>query len=192
MIYQILAFVVLMWFYGVYMGKLLIQKKQGIQTVQLGKGNKENATLIVERVLNSLSLSVVIAQIISIVMKYSIIPDQARFIGFLLGIIGNVFFTLSVITMKDSWRAGIPAKDKTRFVSRGIYRFSRNPAFVGFDCMYVGIFIMFCNIVLGILTVIFMVQLHLLILQEEKFLEKRFGAEYIAYKMKVFRYLGRR
>ena len=40
--------------------------------------------------------------------------------------------------MKDSWQAGIPDKDKTELVTTGIYRFSRNPAFLGFDLMYVG------------------------------------------------------
>lgn len=34
-------------------------------------------------------------------------------------------FLLSVLCMKDSWRAGIPDKDKTELVTGGIYRYSR-------------------------------------------------------------------
>ena len=39
--------------------------------------------------------------------------------------------------MKNSWRAGIPSEDKIEFVSNGIYKISRNPAFVGFDLLYI-------------------------------------------------------
>lgn len=37
-----------------------------------------------------------------------------------------------------------------------------------------------------------MVMLHLQILQEERYLENTFGADYIAYKQQGFRYLGRK
>ena len=48
--------------------------------------------------------------------------------------------------MKDSWQAGIPDKDKTELVTTGIYRFSRNPAFLGFDLMYVGALLLYGNL----------------------------------------------
>ena len=94
--------------------------------------------------------------------------------------------------MKDSWRAGIPEKDKTKLVTRGIYKISRNPAFLGFDIMYMGILLMFFNFGLLILTIYVMVMLHLQILQEEKYLTKTFGNEYLKYKSQVLRYIGRK
>lgn len=45
--------------------------------------------------------------------------------------------------MKDSWRAGIAENDKTEIVTSGIYQISRNPAFLGFDCVYIGLMLMF-------------------------------------------------
>ena len=54
--------------------------------------------------------------------------------------------------MKDSWRAGIPEKDKTELVTGGIYAFCRNPAFLGFDLMYIGVLCMYCNILTGAFT----------------------------------------
>ena len=98
----------------------------------------------------------------------------------------------AVMTMKDSWRAGIPNEDKTTFISTGIYNISRNPAFLGFDLMYVGICLIYCNILTIVFTLFAIIMLHFQILQEEKFLEKAFGNEYIDYKKKVFRYLGRK
>ncbi|BAL00477.1 hypothetical protein OBV_32780 [Oscillibacter valericigenes Sjm18-20] len=50
-----------------------------------------------------------------------LIPADARFTGFCIGMIGNMLFLISVVTMRDNWRVGIPAEDKTDFVSSGIY-----------------------------------------------------------------------
>ena len=41
--------------------------------------------------------------------------------------------------MRDFWRAGISETDKTELVTEGIYQISRNPAFLGFDLLYIGI-----------------------------------------------------
>lgn len=64
--------------------------------------------------------------------------------------------------------------------------------FLGFDLMYVGICLIYCNILTIVFTLFAIIMLHFQILQEEKFLEKAFGNEYIDYKKKVFRYLGRK
>ena len=93
--------------------------------------------------------------------------------------------------MKDSWRAGIPKKDKTALVTDGIYRYSRNPAFLGFDLQYIGVLLMFCNLLTGMFTTFAIVMLHLQILQEERYLTAAFGEEYLTYRHQVFRYLGR-
>ena len=51
---------------------------------------------------------------------------------------------------------------------------------------------MYCNLLTGMFTVFAMVMLHLQILQEEQYLAATFGAEYLDYRRRVFRYLGRR
>lgn len=38
MLYQIIAAALLLAFYGCYFGKMLLQRRQGIQTDQMGKG----------------------------------------------------------------------------------------------------------------------------------------------------------
>lgn len=101
-------------------------------------------------------------------------------------------FLLSVLCMKDSWRAGIPDKDKTELVTIGIYRFSRNPAFLGFDLMYVGVLLLYGNLLTLGFSVFAIVMLHLQILQEERYLVNTFGEPYQEYCRHVFRYLGRK
>ncbi|MDE6168227.1 MAG: isoprenylcysteine carboxylmethyltransferase family protein, partial [Acetatifactor sp.] len=94
--------------------------------------------------------------------------------------------------MRDSWRAGIAENDKTEIITNGIYSISRNPAFLAFDCVYIGLLLMFFHWVLLIFTIFAITMLHLQILQEEAFLTKAFGGEYINYQSKVCRYLGRK
>lgn len=189
--FKLMAIFILAVFYAIYFGKMIIQKKKGITTHQIGK-RKEKKLHTVETLMSVATFSVVIIQLLSVFFDWNIMPSGARFTGFCIAGIGDIFFLISVTYMKDSWRAGIPEKDKTKLVTDGIYKFSRNPAFVGFDFMYIGILLMFFNIGTLLFSLFSIVMLHLQILQEEKYMAKTFGEEYLEYKKKVFRYIGRR
>ena len=128
--YPLLALLVLAVFYGIYFTKMLLQKRAGIQTRQIGR-RKERRVHTVEVLMSVATLGVVSAQLLSIVFQWNWMPANARFTGFWIGMIGDAIFLCSVICMKDSWRAGIPDEDKTRLVTDGIYKFSRNPASFG-------------------------------------------------------------
>ena len=189
--YAILALLVLAVFYGVYFAKVLAQKRRGIQTRQIGR-RKERAIRTVEVLMSIATLGTPIAQLLSIAFGWSHLPANARFTGFCVGMLGDAIFLLSAWCMKDSWRAGIPDKDKTELVTTGIYRFSRNPAFLGFDLMYIGVLLLYGNLLTFGFSVFAIVMLHLQILQEERYLAETFGAPYQAYCRHVFRYLGRK
>ena len=189
--YTTLTLLVLAAFYGVYFAKVLAQKQRGIQTRQIGR-RKEKSIHTVEVLMSIATLGAPIAQLLSITFAWSHLPAGARFTGFCVGILGDAIFLLSVLCMKDSWRAGIPDKDKTELVTTGIYRFSRNPAFLGFDLMYVGVLLLYGNLLTLSFSVFAIVMLHLQILQEERYLVNTFGAQYQEYCHHVFRYLGRK
>ena len=189
--YRLLALLVLAAFYGVYLAKQWRQKRRGIQTMQIGR-EKGGQPRRVEALMGVATVGIVPAQLLSIGFGWSHLPAGARFTGFCVGMIGDLIFLISVLCMKDSWRAGIPEKDTTALVTDGIYRYSRNPAFLGFDLQYIGVLFMFCNLLTGTFTAFAIVMLHLQILQEERHLSAAFGAEYQAYRRQVLRYLGRR
>ena len=132
------------------------------------------------------------AEKLVIAFGWNHLPAGVRLTGFCVGMLGDAIFLLSVLCMKDSWRAGIPDKDKTELVTTGIYRFSRNPAFLGFDLMYVGVLLLYGNLLTLGFSVFAIVMLHLQILQEERYLVNTFGAPYQEYCRHVFRYLGRK
>ena len=187
-----LALVVLALFYAVYFGKMLAQRRQGIVTDQIGR-RREKTLHRVELLMKTATCAIVPAQLLSIALNWSALPDNARLTGFGVGLVGDGVFLAAVLCMRDSWRAGIPDRDKTALVATGgIYAFSRNPAFLGFDLMYAGVLLMYLNPLTAALTAFAVVMLHLQILQEERYMAGAFGEEYLRYKGRVMRYLGRR
>ena len=190
--FQIAAAVILLAFYGCYFTKLLAQRKKGIRTDQLGKG-KQGLTKGIELTTKLASVAAPAAEIVSIVLNTSGLPLWARWVGAGLGGCGVAVFVCAVATMRDSWRAGVSATDQTELVTGGIYRLSRNPAFLGFDLVYLGLALMFFNWVLWGLSIFAALMFHLQIVNvEEPFLLSVFGDDYLAYRKQVCRYLGRR
>lgn len=187
--YRMMALLVLAVFYGIYLSKQWRQKRRGIRTMQIGRRKDTHA---VETLMGIATVGIIPAQLLSIVMGWSHLGANARFTGFCIGSSGDLIFLISVLSMKDSWRAGIPEGDRTKLVKDGIYAYSRNPAFVGFDLQYIGVLLMYCNLLTGLFTVFAIVMLHMQILQEEKYLTSVFGTEYLEYRHQVYRYLGRR
>ena len=189
--YLWLALLVLVIFYGIYFAKMLVQKRQGVQTRQIGRV-KEKSVHRVEVLMSIATFAAPVIQILSILFGWNHMPANARFTGFCIGMLGDMIFLVSVLCMKDSWRAGIPDKDRTKLVTTGIYRYSRNPAFLGFDFMYVGLLVMHFNLSMLVVSAFAIIMLHLQILQEERYLTENYGDSYREYRKHVFRYLGRK
>ena len=190
MIYRIAAVFLMLVFYGAYFLKMLYQKKQGIVTDQMGKGKKHDKSYRTEIALKTVTILVPLIQLVSIVYGYSMLRIMGKIIGIYLALLGDIVFIIAVRTMKDSWRAGIARDDERGLVTEGIYRYSRNPAFLAFDLLDLGILLMFFNPILLIFTVFAIVMFHLQLLQEEEFLTGVFGDEYVKYRENTCRYIG--
>lgn len=192
MAFQIGALAILAVFYGCYFAKMLGQKRRGIQTDQMGKG-KTGFVKGVESTLKAASILTVVAEIVSIVLGTTCLPLWVRIAGAGFGAVGIAVFGAAMAAMGDSWRAGVPKEDKTELVKGGIFAYSRNPAFLGFDLVYLGIVLMFFNWALYIVSAFGAVMLHLQIVNvEEPFLLEAFGDEYLKYQKTVNRYFGRK
>lgn len=190
MIFKILIVVTMFIFYGCYFIKQIKQKKRGIRTNQLGK-NKKGFEKMIESLVMIFSISIVAFQVFSIIFTKNYLPYIIRWMGLIVGIIGDTFFILGVITMKDSWRAGVSHTDETQLITNGIYKISRNPAFLGFYLNYIGVLIVFFNIWLLVLTLITIVLFHLqIVFVEEKYLKETFKDDYLKYKKRTCRYFG--
>ncbi len=143
---KILGLVILALFYAVYLGKMLLQRRKGIQTDQIARGKRRDKVFWTELVLKIATYTVVVVELVSIFTSGSQLPTALRMTGALLGLAGDALFFVSVYTMRDSWRAGIAENDTTALVTNGIYAYSRNPAFLAFDLVYAGLLMMFFNV----------------------------------------------
>jgi len=99
-------------------------------------------------------------------------------------------FAYSVSTFRA---AGTPVpahKPTTAIVRTGPYRFTRNPIYLAFSLLQLGIAI-WVNSVWPLATLVAAVALiHLVVIRrEEQYLERRFGAQYLDHKASVRRWL---
>lgn len=112
-----------------------------------------------------------------------------RIAGIIVTGMGVAIFMIAMIQMRTSWRVGIDYSSKTALITNGLYRFSRNPAFVGFDLMFIGLYLMFPNGVTLCVALLNLISFHYLIVQEEKYLHRTFGESYRQFSQKTPRYL---
>jgi len=110
------------------------------------------------------------------------------YISYLTLSIGLFFTIFSLINLGKSTRLGLP-NENTTFIKIGLYRFSRNPMYIGFNLFTISSVLINANLIVLIFSLYSIIIYHFIIKGEEAFLEKRFGAEYINYKNKVRRYL---
>lgn len=192
MTFQILALAILLAFYICYFLKLLAQRRRGISTDQLGKG-KTGFVRAVELGVKGAAVVMPLAEAASILCNVTALPRWARAAGAVLGVLGVAAFACAAWTMGDSWRSGVSCEEKTELVTGGIYRFSRNPAFLGFDLVYLGQVLMFFSWPLLVLSAVTVLLFHLQIVNvEEDHLIAAFGQEYLTYRRQVNRYFGRK
>jgi protein-S-isoprenylcysteine O-methyltransferase Ste14 len=113
-----------------------------------------------------------------------------RIMGLIILSIGFIIGIFSLIAMKKSWRVGIKYDQKTKLVSSGVYRISRNPYFLSYYVLILGYIFVYPSLILLVLYVTLVFVFHKMILVEEKYLETMHGDLYLNYKKKVKRYFS--
>lgn len=185
-------------FFFSYLAKLIIlKKKYKIQANVLTKGNKDYQIKTTEALVKSTTfiwgvlwiLLSVSESLISQWIAPFVINDRLSSLGLLVIALGLVIFIVAMISMKTSWRVGIDKRTKSSLITEGIYRWTRNPAFVGFDLMFLGLFVTYPNsLTLGV-AILNVLVIHRLILQEENHLKVTFNEEYYKYHSNTKRYI---
>ncbi len=115
--------------------------------------------------------------------------ETIKIVGLIFVAIGFITGIFAMIAMKSSWRVGIKYNQKTKLVTSGIFRVSRNPYFFSYDILIFGYILVFPSLILVILYLTLAIVFHKMILEEEKYLETVHGNSYLDYKKKVNRYL---
>ena len=112
-----------------------------------------------------------------------------RRVGVLFGALGLIALP-AIMAFRRAQTDPRPWKPSAALVLAGPYRFTRNPMYLGFTFIYIGVSlwldalwpILFLPVVLVVMT-------RGVIAREEAYLERRFGEPYRAYRAKVRRWL---
>lgn len=107
--------------------------------------------------------------------------------GICLLIISLIWTIIAQVHMKDSWRIGIDSEQKTELITTGLFRYSRNPIFLGMIMSLIGLFLITPNALTGLFLVLGYVLIQIQIRLEEEFLSSRHGEKYMVYKRSVRR-----
>ena len=113
-----------------------------------------------------------------------------RGLAFVLVIAGLLLDGIAAGTFRRLGTPPEPWKPTTALATGGLYKFSRNPIYVGFAITYAGFAMaMDSPVALALLVPCQMVVDRFVIQREERYLSAKFGAEYQAYQGKVRRWL---
>ena len=117
------------------------------------------------------------------------VPPVARWLGGALALAAVAVGVTARNAFASAGTSVNPYQPATSLVTAGPFRFSRNPICVGMTTLYAGGLLMMRNGWMLILLPILLVLMHLgVVLREERYLGKKFGADYAAYRAKVRRY----
>lgn len=113
-----------------------------------------------------------------------------RNIGFGFVVVGFLFGLAAFLEFRKAKTTILPHGSVSNIISSGIFRFTRNPIYLGFLFMVIG-FPLNYGSVWGIIAAPFFITTmnRLVIEKEEAYLEKKFKEEYTSFKSRVRRWL---
>jgi len=117
-------------------------------------------------------------------------PDAAKYSGLAIMILALIWVITAQLQMKNSWRVGIDSTTKTDLVTQGLFRFSRNPIFLGMTMSLFGFFLVLPTVIAFSFLIIGGMLMQIQIRLEEEYLHKEHGEIYMAYKKRVKRMLN--
>lgn len=125
------------------------------------------------------------------ISPYLLIIASSQFltiVGTVLITLGLITSTIASLTLKKSWRIGVVENERTELITDGIYKFSRNPYFLSYDFVLIGMVLCLWSPFLILPVLITIVLFHQMILKEEDYLENTHQENYSRYKREVKRY----
>lgn len=173
----------------------LIYKKTGINPITFGKeDNPHNYIGGVFKILIALLVVVFILNVFApgfyqkFLLPIGYMQNPTVFyIGLVLLHLSMFWIFIAQMQMGKSWRIGIDEKNKTEFITKGLFSVSRNPIFLGMIVAIFAAFLLLPNLFTFFIAFSGYIIIQIQIRLEEEFLQKQFGNEYVHYKKKTRR-----
>ena len=118
------------------------------------------------------------------------VPNGLQMIGFSLTVIGFLLGVGAFIEFRKARTTLDPHGSAKQLVRSGIYRYTRNPIYLGFLLMVIGLPLNAGSYWGVLIAPLYIASMNKLVIEhEEAYLEKKFGAIYTSYKSRVRRWL---
>jgi protein-S-isoprenylcysteine O-methyltransferase Ste14 len=195
-IYFLLVYFVLFFGVAVIWRNYVVAKRTGINAFKLNqKTGPEAITGVYFKCLPLLSISVFVVfamfqdlyQLMGTIKLFTY--TQVQYAGMTIMLFALIWVVIAQSQMGDSWRIGIDHGQKTEFVQKGLFKYSRNPIFVGVIFMSLGYFLVLPNSITFAILVLDIALIQIQVAMEEEHLTLEHGQQYKEYCRLVRRWL---
>jgi protein-S-isoprenylcysteine O-methyltransferase Ste14 len=144
---------------------------------------------------------VLFAVIVAVVVIYAFVPSAYQYLlpiqllertwikltGIVLLLVSLMWTILAQAQMRESWRIGIDTEHPTELVQSGVFKFSRNPIFVGMTVTLLGLFLVIPNVGTLVTLLVGSILIGIQVRLEEEYLTRVHGEKYLEYRRGVRR-----
>jgi protein-S-isoprenylcysteine O-methyltransferase Ste14 len=169
------------WIFVVPMLFVLFSDMRATAARESGKEGDFQLTRNEKRIINVVFLPMIVSWVIAVFLPLQL-GTVWLYSGLVVFLFGIVFTIVAILNFANS------PKDKV--ITGGLYRFTRNPAYVGMLLMHVGVGIACASWVLLLLAAVLVILLNANLAAEERYCLYRFGDEYQKYKNRTPRWMG--
>ncbi|HZP10107.1 isoprenylcysteine carboxylmethyltransferase family protein [Methyloceanibacter sp.] len=140
--------------------------------------------------LGALALGCLMSLIVPLGPRLASPNGNALAVGFTFIAFGFVLAGMSARALRRAGTEIVPGRPASALVTTGPYRITRNPIYIGLTLVYFGLSIVMTSLwVLLLLIPTLMILQHGIVMPEEAYLKRRFGAPYRKYQAHVPRWL---
>lgn len=119
-----------------------------------------------------------------------LVPESYGFFGYLILVAGLIMMIKIGTTFRERKTEISPFGKPKKLITDGLFKYSRNPIYLGFTLALIGIWMVLGSLTPLIGVIVFQIGINgFYIPMEEKNMEAAFGQQYLDYKNKVRRWL---
>jgi protein-S-isoprenylcysteine O-methyltransferase Ste14 len=174
----------------------LVWKRTGVNPYVLGKTDNAHdfVGLLFRLTMVAIAAVVLLFAVSKTAYAYltpilSLEQQALRYAGLFLLAASFIWTLLAQAQMGNSWRIGIDANTKTALITHGVFRWSRNPIFLGMRATLLGFFLILPNALTLTTLILGDALMQIQVRLEEEHLRQTHGEDYQKYCQRTRRWL---